>query len=733
MRYIKSILVLLMTSPAIAASQEVSTLPSQDTLLKSRPKQPHRQLKEIRITGQKQLLEKKIDRIIFNAEKSISGTGGDALELLEKIPGIRVDHHSISLIGKGTVSLMINEKLINLKADELSSYLKSIPSDHISKVEIMSNPSGKYDAQGNNGLINIILKNPANQGLQGSVSQSYSKATYSTFSSAADLNYRDKKLIASTNFNVRNGSVYSSERSSVFYPTQTWDIENRFRNFRKVLSGQFQIDYQLSKKVLIGALYHTSHTDFHSYEKIISSIYNRDGDLDSVLVSDANTKINSAFSSANLFLKKQIDTNGKLFMINADWFSSKNDSQRHFDNNTYINGDQLRDGSYARYLSSSNQDVTAYTIKADADIPYHSYQISFGGKLSFIHNTSDISFYKALQDQYLANHSQANNFKYTENTQALYVNINRTLKKWSAQIGLRGEYTQTKGKSSGTDQSDINRYLQLFPTAFLSYHLNEQQIWSLNFGRRINRPSYKSLNPFRWYSNQYAYTEGNPFLKPSYSSNFELSHFYKNLILTTLSFSHTNNGYSTVNFTDMLSNVQISKPINFISSYNYLLSNSVSITKMKWLQSNNEFDIIYNRSYSSFEETIPSLTRVSTYLSSTNEFYMFRDKTFSVELSFWYQSKNIDGLQIRKHQYNLNTGAKMLILNKHLHLTFSLTDLLKSNIYRYTVLVNNIKQTYANYYDARQLRMSVRYVFGNNKVGQKNRQTGNSDETKRNK
>jgi hypothetical protein len=156
------------------------------------------------------------------------------------------------------------------------------------------------------------------------------------------------------------------------------------------------------------------------------------------------------------------------------------------------------------------------------------------------------------------------------------------------------------------------------------------------------------------------------------------------------------------------------------------------LTKVSWFQSNNEFDIIYNRSTSSLQETDPLLKGLSAYLSTSNEFYLSKDRKFSAELSFWYQFKNIDGIQERKEQYNLNAGAKMVILKNHLQVTLNVADLLKSNEYRYTTLINNIKQTYANYYDSRQLRISIRYVFGNEKLKQLNRQTGNTEETKRN-
>ncbi|CAM4020901.1 Outer membrane receptor proteins, mostly Fe transport [Pedobacter westerhofensis] len=728
----KSMLLFILISPLAADGQISIPATVQDTLNKSLSGRTARELKEIRITSKKQLIEKQIDRTVFTIENTIAGTGSDALEVLGKIPGLRADDHSVSLAGKGSLSVMINDRLINLSAEDLSNYLKSISSDNISKVEVITSPPAKYDAQGNNGLINIILKKQKDEGLQGSITGSYSKASYFAVTGSGDISYRNRKFSVSSGFSIRDGSVYPQESSSIFYPKQTWDILNRFRNFRKITSGQLAIDYQLSKKLLIGALYNGSHTDFHSDEEVRSRIYNPAGNQDSLLLSQANAKISSGFSSAGLFFKQKIDTSGTQLLINADWFGNRNDSQRQFDNHTYINGNQLREGSFAQYLSSSAQLVDVYTLKADMDIPFQFYQLSFGSKLSFIRNASDIAFYQKFNDQYMIDQAQSNIFNYTENTQALYLNLNRKYNKWSLQTGLRGEYTQTRGISIISSQTTVNRYLRLFPTAFLHYRPDLFHTLSFSYSKRINRPPYRYLNPFRWYSNQYVYAEGNPFLKPSYNNNFELSHLYRNLITTTLSYSHTNNGYSNVNFTDTLSNQQVSKPVNFMTGNNYQLSNSLSVTQISWLQSNNEIDISYNRSASTIRGTAPGLARLSYYLSTSNQFYFVKDKTFSGELTFWYQFKNIDALQVREAQYNLNAGAKMLVLKKHVMLTASITDLLKSNIYRYSTVVNGIEQRYDNYYDTRQLRLSLRYTFGNEKLRQQNRQPGNTDETKRN-
>jgi outer membrane receptor protein involved in Fe transport len=693
---------------------------------------PALKLKEVKIRSVKQLIERKADRVIFNAGNSISGQGMDALDLLGKIPGLRVVNDRVLIVGKGIVNVMVNDRLIQLSGDDLSNYLKSIPSDQISKVEIITNPPAKYDAQGNNGLLNIVLKKAVTDGLQGSVNFDYSLASYSTIASGGNLNYQKDKLSLYTSFNLRKGSTVAEERTDVFYPAQTWSTFNRSRNFRTVPSGRLELDYRFSKKTLVGASYNVGDTRLHSEENIRSEIMNNKlQSPDSTLISDANATIKSSFKTVNLFFKMVIDTLGKQILINADWFKYHDDKDRFFNNNTYLNDGSLVGSSFARYLSASQQNIDLYTLKADADLPFQFFKLSFGSKLSFIRNKSDVAFYKKLLEVYVPDQAQTNAFSYRENTQAWYVNFNMTVKNWILQVGLRAEYTQTAGVSFNNNQTNENRYFQLFPTSFLTYRLNEANTLALNYGRRINRPSYKKLNPFRWYNNQYAYMEGNPFLKPSYSNNLELSHTYVSVFTSSLSFSRTSDGYNDVNFTDDQSNVQILRPVNFVTSYNYQFSSLLSLNPLSWLQSNCQFNLFYIRSNSALAETDASLKGTGAYFSTSNQLYLNQSKNFSGELNVWYQFGGIEGLQKLERQYNVDLGLRTLIIKNHLQLAVNLTDLFKSNKSRYASLVNDIRQSYVNYYDSRKLRISIRYNFGNEGIKATNRKPGNDEETRR--
>jgi hypothetical protein len=206
------------------------------------------QLKEIRITKTKPILEKKVDRLVYNAENSIAAIGTDALELLAKIPGVKVQNDKISLVGKGSVNVMVNDRLIQLSEADLYTYLKSISSDQIATIEVMSNPPAKYDAQGNNGLINIVFKKNKNNGFLTTLNLDNTLASHYTAAAGLSANYKKNKLSLFGNLNFRKGSIAPSEQTEIYYPTQTWKTLNNFRNYRTVPSGQLGMDYQWNNR-----------------------------------------------------------------------------------------------------------------------------------------------------------------------------------------------------------------------------------------------------------------------------------------------------------------------------------------------------------------------------------------------------------------------------------------------------------------------------------------------------
>jgi len=703
---------------------------TSDTILNIQLSANQQILADVEINAKQPLITQKIDRTVFSTENSTAAIGTDAIELLAKVPGIRVLKDKVSLVGKGEVNVLIDDKLVQLSGDDLSNYLKSISAGNIARIEIITNPPAKYDAQGNNGLINIVLKKALGNGFKGLVNAGLNQATYATAVVGGNLNYRKNKLTLYTNLNFRKGSLIPLEQSNIYYPTQQWEVVNKDRNFRTVPAGQLGLDYQISKGSAMGASYAGGLTNFHSEERINTTVFSRLQNVDSVLNSDANAKIRSHYHSANVYLKQLLDTAGKTFTLNADWFMHNDDKNRFFNNTSYFQNGGIIPGSFAEYLSASKQQIALYTLKADIDLPYSFLKISVGGKISFIHNQSDVTFFKRNAGIYILDEKQSNLFSYQENTQALYLSLNKSIKHWDFQFGLRGEYTQIDGIS--VNERNQNQYFRLFPTGFINYRANRKSVWAVNYSRRINRPAYRKLNPFRWYSNQYVYTEGNPFLKPSYNHNVNLMHIYKQVFTTTFSFSHTFDGYSDVNFVDVASNTQLSKPVNFITGYNYQLSNSVVFNPLKIWENTSQLDVFYKVANSTLPQTLKHLTGFGAYFTSINQLILNQSKTIFGDISFWYAWPAVDVVNKSRSQYNLDVGFKTLWLDKKLQIALAATDILKTDRYRFSSLVNSINQVYNNYYDSRQLRFSVRYTFGNEKIKRQEIKQGNEEERKRN-
>jgi len=453
------------------------------------------------------------------------------------------------------------------------------------------------------------------------------------------------------------------------------------------------------------------------------------------LETTANINMHSHSNAANIYLKRLLGANGKLLTINGDLFNFESDLQRVFENTSYDANGLLVPNSLTQDLSSSYQTSNIYTLKADIDLPYKKYTIGFGGKLSFIKNKSNVGFYQLMNNSYQIDSTQSNQFNYTENTQALYFNINRTIKKWAFQAGMRGEYTQTTGASISVSDmiqtNPPNNYFKVFPTLYISYNMNDKNVFSINYGKRINRPGYWNLNPFRLYSNPYTYTEGNPFLQPSYNNNIELSYTYNNVFTTSLSFNDENNRFRQVTFVQNGSDTAVTQPLNFLTGYTYLSNTSYTWTKIKWLQSIESLCMYYNDSKSTLPQTLASTTGFGTWFETDNQATLNKQKTVTAGIDFYYTFPAVEDINKNGSMIGLNTSFKLLLMEKKLQLAVNFNDLLKHEVPVVTTVINGITEIQHNSYDTRNVRISASYKFGNSKINRQEHQSGNQDERNR--
>lgn len=665
---------------------------------------PNIELKEVEVVYKKKVVERKIDRIVFNVENSSISLSGDAFDALKVTPNVRVENDAISIVGKSTLQVMLNGNMVDYSGDDLINYLKTISSDRIKTIEIITNPPSKYEAEGNSGLINIVLKRNKKESWDGAARAVYSQATYPLGSFFENLNFSIGKLSLSNNVSYGMGSAFSEENMNTYTDKQVWNQCSKIKSRLDNLSINLAAEYEISSKWLIGANYSfirnvpkVTHNNIYNFINNITL----QADSSSFTKSLQNGMIKN--NSYNMYSKIQLDTLGKDIDLTLNYFDYANNADRNL--NTYEKH-ILTDNVY----NGNNQSINNFSGKVDISLPYSWGKISFGGKISFFETKNNASQIEMLK--IYSNNTIFDQFNYKEKTQAVYLSFNKSFfqEKLDFQVGLRTEFTQTIGKSVSNQSKDDNHYHEFFPTAYVLYNLNSQSEVSFSYGRRINRPSFSYLNPFRWISNPHYYSEGNPFLKPSFSNNIEFN-YVKGNWYNSLYYYDINDGFGQIT-TIVNKDSQKTTFVNYFKSYEFGILESYNVDQLKWLSSYNTINISYINSHSFTDITDYRLSGFNVNFSTSNDIYLNLDKTFIVNINYWYYFKGVTDLKKYSALGQLDIGVKLLLAKKKLQLSLSFDDIFKSNYPLYTRYTNQTKVTYKNYYDLRGVTLSLTYKFG---------------------
>jgi hypothetical protein len=397
-----------------------------------------------------------------------------------------------------------------------------------------------------------------------------------------------------------------------------------------------------------------------------------------------------------------------------------------------LNNGEISQGSFTSANNIGNQQIENYSVNLDMEHPFKWATFNYGGRLTTTQTDNELQFFDLATGLPVLDVTQSNTFEFTENTQALYFSAQKELsKKWEAKAGLRAENTSTKGKSVTLNQINNLQYFQLFPTAYLSYVPNDSNSFSLNYGRRINRPSFSLLNPFRYIFNNFLFVEGNPFLLPSFSHNLEFDYMYKDFWVTTLYFSKLENGFEQVTLVDSLSIVQQVTPKNFIENNTIGLTENITLNPFKGLKTNLSVDVYYSYTTSSIPFSLNLLSGWNGMFSISNDLVLNKSKTAFFNISYFYITKGVSNLDRNNDFDQLDVALKLLFWKEKVKLTIAGNDLLSGFRPEYISVTNGIKSSFKNYSDNRFFRISLAYNFGGIPKNNEQREQKNREELNR--
>lgn len=680
----------------------------QDILLGEIKVKDAKELQGVTITARKKLIEQKVDRLVYNIENSIASQGVSGLDALRNTPMVNVINDAVSIAGKGNVSVMINDRMLNLSGTELTNYLESLRSDDIAKIEIITTPPAKYEAQGNSGIINTILKKNPNLGWSGSINVSYQRNSYSGFRTGATLNYQSKKI--STSLKLRQYDVAykpTGARNLLGNTNSIYTSETR-KDVTDAMGINYSLDYKINKRQNIGLIYDFGNQHYNMDARGISR-YETKPVVDSTLATWQRQRWTMPTHTLNAYYDIRLDSAGKKLSFTGNYLN--NSPTRTNDLNTW----NTVTNNNAIVQNNSKMKYAILSAQSDLSLPYPWLNIETGMKYTLLDNRSDVGYFDFNGTDYILNSANSNVFHYKEHNYAAYISFQKDFnKKWSAKTGVRYEYASLDGFTPNDENSRIKRqYGKIFPTAYIGYKANSNHSFTLNYSKRIDRPDFQSLNPFRWYTNPYIYYTGNPALQPTFNDNVELNYSYKGKLTFGLYNQYSQDNTSNIaRFSDGI--------------YSNLIENSydqnrtgINLGYYNTFFKVWETSVNANGSYTTTKPTIPELERLKLYslsYSFYNTITLNKNKTRYLMLNFWHTLPFTYANIRLQDQLAFSPGIKAFFFNKKLQANFVANDVFRTikNIgYSYN---GEYRSEFNQYNDYRGFRLSLTCSFGNNKV-----------------
>jgi outer membrane receptor protein involved in Fe transport len=685
------------------------------------------QLQEIVITARKKLIEQKVDRLVFNIENTVAGTGGTAIDALKSTPSVNVDTDNLAIVGKGNVRVMVNDRIVQLSGSELNAYLNTIASDDIKNIEVITTPPSKYDSEGNSGLINIVLKKSKENSWNNQIRTSYTQATYPLFNFGNTFNYNKNKVSLIASLNLTKGHTAQFNQFDIIYPSSSTVTNLDMKNKENMISGRFGLDYNVTKNATFGILY-TSSNENEGINDGGKTLMNDGNGTYTINQGDAITTNKN--HSINAHYIQKLDTLGRKLFIDIDYFNFKNSFDRSFSSEQFITNQ-----NYFEAENNTNQNIKNYSAKIDVENPSKWANFSYGAKTTVTKTDSDVAFYNTSTGTPVFDPTQSNEFMYSENINAFYADMSKPLgKKWQTKIGFRFENTQTKGVSKTNNQTDTNSYNKLFPSVFLGYNPSRENMFNFSYSKRIQRPSFERLNPFRFYINSISYQEGNPFLKPQISDNLEFKHIYKGKLISKAFVSYVDDGsFNIIEAEDGEQQRIVVTFDNFYTAYNYGLTETFLYNPTKWWNTTSQatlskMDTHYKDGFNLDAEL---LSKWNFQLYNRNTFQLNKAKTIQAESTLIYASPQKLMYFSVSEMISLDLGLKFSLLDKKLNCSLVVNDIFKRKATSVNTKTNGIDQTYYNYFDTQSVKFSLNYSFGNKKIKVKQHNSGNEDEQNR--
>lgn len=603
-------------------------------------------LNAITVTSRKPLIENKPGETIVNVDAFLNNSGSSLLEVLGNSPNVDVDiNGSINVKGKSGVLVYIDGKQNYLSGAALMNYLNSIPAAEVDQVEIMTQPSARYDAAGNSGIINIKLKKNKQVGFNANLSASYMQGFYPRTLNSLVVNYRRGKWNFFSNINYDYIKRYTRRDLSryIFNSANNSNVQyNQDENDESIAPGHSilgGVNYDLSKNWSASLVISNKRSGQENDVTDISVFRDLKNNGRAVSFLNDNNVINNPWvnTGAGLNIKNIVNSRSQ-WSLDLNYENYQFNSHQQSSNFSYDSMGNLISSTLNPYIQKAvlPSAINIYSAKTDYSRTYKNITLETGAKVSFIQSGNNSSFYYFENNAFQPDVNLTNFYDYKENINAAYFNLQQHFKKWNWQAGLRAEETNTSGKQNISHQNFSKSYIQLFPTFYLSYEPGGNNSFSLSYSRRIDRPNYLDLNPFLYLLNQYDYRKGNPDLKPYFSNDIELDYNYKTNFHADIDYGRTTGIVDYTLSQNDSTRILLQSPANLNTLTTISFNGNYNRTIKKWTTLVLSYSL-FNNHYSGETNGTKIDNNITTSLINYTQQFRF-NAGWSAEINIVYRS-----------------------------------------------------------------------------------------------
>ena len=677
--------------------------------------QESEELEEVVVTANRPQVERKVDRLVFNVENTVLSQS-TSWDILKQTPGVIAMQDELQIRNQAA-TVYINDRKVQLSGEEVRNLLENYQGENIKSVEVISNPPARYDAEGG-AVLNIITSKNISLGYKGNINTTYTQGIFSKYNFATSHFYKTKKL----NLNISYAFVPRKDITKL-------TSETNFINDTGIYS-KWLADFSETKRLrthVVGAV-----LDYQFDERnelnITSNIQlspNREYDSrqNTVMLNRLNT-VDSTFTtlspedevkdniSGDFTYKHSFKENGSLLMnghyTKFDLSRIQNVNSNYFD----------PDGTFIRdfnFLTDANQDIEIATAQIDYAAIFGSTNMEAGLKGSFISSSSTLDYF-SVNNGLVLDPSLSDSFLYDENVYAAYTSFSHDWEKWSVKAGLRAEHTQSTGTSLALMTINNLEYFELFPSFYLLHNRNENHSFSFDYSRKLRRPRYQDLNPFRTFINENDFVEGNPNLLPNFSNNFNLNYTLNQEFFFDFYYRDNGNFISRLSFQDNENQIlrEITQNVLESTSYGFDFNYGKSITNNWYLYS---YISIFHE-----DETFLALESDNVafknqfdgfYANISNYLTLSKDGTFKGELGLTYLSGFLQGSSIMEETTNLTFGLRKSLWNRRALVSLTVNDILGKANGRVASKYLNQDNSYLIVPETQYIRFGFTYNFGN--------------------